>query len=175
MADHIDIQDKAFEVYPTEPWNFERLKDRCFICQPAVFFRRRMVGHHGLLDESLNYCMDYEYWLRLGRAGVKFDYLEEKIAGSRLYTENKTLGMRVKVHREINNMFRRKFGKVPDRWLMNYAHAVVEKTKYGAVRSKLFVVLVALVSIFASMKWNKTISQSMLREIRPWFDIFGKV
>ena len=78
MADHIDRDDKAFEAYPSEPWNFERLKDACFICQPATFFRRRVVEQHGLLDDNLHYCMDYEFWLRLGKAGVRFGYLEEQ-------------------------------------------------------------------------------------------------
>jgi glycosyltransferase involved in cell wall biosynthesis len=75
MADHIDRDDLAFEAYTTEPWSFDRLKDVCFICQPAAFFRRRVIEQHGLLDETLHYCMDYEYWLRLGKAGVRFGYL----------------------------------------------------------------------------------------------------
>lgn len=79
MADHIDIDDQPFENYPTEAWDFERLKQTCIICQPALFFRRKVVEEHGLLDESLNYCMDYEYWLRLGKAGVRFAYLEKNL------------------------------------------------------------------------------------------------
>ena len=38
MADHIDRNDQAFEPYPTEPWDYDRLQKTCFICQPALFF-----------------------------------------------------------------------------------------------------------------------------------------
>jgi glycosyltransferase involved in cell wall biosynthesis len=52
MADHIDENDNAFEAYPSEPWNFERLKDTCFICQPATFFRRRVIEKYGFLNDN---------------------------------------------------------------------------------------------------------------------------
>jgi glycosyltransferase involved in cell wall biosynthesis len=158
MADHIDLDDKAFESYPTEPWDFERLQETCFICQPALFFRRRVVEKHGLLDASLNYCMDYEYWLRLGTKGVRFAYLEEKLAGSRLYADNKTLGARVKVHLEINDMFKKLLGKVPGSWLFNYAHAVVE-SKTDQSKSPRWFKLKLLVSVVgAAWRWNGKIS-----------------
>lgn len=57
--------------------------------------------------------MGYEYWLRLGRAGTRFAYLAEKLAGSKLCADDKTLRSRVKVRREINDMFKKLFGKVP--------------------------------------------------------------
>lgn len=126
MADHIDRDDRAFEPYPTEPWNFERLASRCFICQPAAFFRRRVVEAHGMLDERLRFCMDYEYWIRLAQRGARFSYLEEKLAGSRLYPETKTLGSRVAAHAEINDMLAERLGRVPLRWLANYAYAEVD-------------------------------------------------
>ena len=168
MADHIDLNDKPFENYPTEPWNFERLQATCFICQPALFFRRRVVESHGLLDESLNYCMDYEYWLRLGQAGVRFGYLEEKLAGSRLYADNKTLGSRVKVHREINDMFKKRFGRVPDRWLFNYAHAAVEAGMTRDASPKLFAMKVGLQSMISALWWNHHVSFAMLRTSLAW-------
>lgn len=168
MADHVDLKDHAFEPYPTEPWNFERLQETCFICQPALFFRRRVVGTHGVLDESLNYCMDYEYWLRLGKAGVCFGYLEEKLAGSRLYANNKTLGSRVKVHGEINDMFNRLFGRVPDKWLFNYAHTVVESKINPQLHSKRFVLEVGMSSILAALRWNKRITIAMLKMVTRW-------
>jgi glycosyltransferase involved in cell wall biosynthesis len=167
MADHIDLYDNAFESYPTEPWDFKRLQETCFICQPALFFRRRVVSQYGLLDESLNYCMDYEFWLRLGKDGARFAYLEEKLAGSRLYAENKTLGARVKVHKEINDMFKKKFGRVPDRWIFNYAHALVdEKQSSTGVKATSF--RLGIISISTALKWNKSISKSMRQTIYAW-------
>jgi len=168
MADHIDLEDKAFESYPSGPWDFERLKETCFICQPALFFRRHVVEKHGLLNESLNYCMDYEYWLRLGKAGVRFAYLEEKLAGSRLYAENKTLGARVKVHEEINDMFKKSFAKVPDIWLFNYAHAVVESKIDRRLHSKRFVFEIGLRALLASLRWNRSFSADMQNRIIMW-------
>jgi glycosyltransferase involved in cell wall biosynthesis len=161
MADHIDLSDYAFEAYPTEPWNFPRLMDTCFICQPATFFRRRVVDQHGLLDEKLRFCMDYEYWLRLAKAGVHFAYMEEKLAGSRLYAENKTLGSRVKVHAEINDMQKTLFGKVPDRWLWNYTHAVVEAKLDRSRSPRWFDLYMLIVAMKAALYWNGQIAPGM--------------
>ena len=168
MADHIDTDDYPFESYPTEPWDFERLKETCFICQPALFFRRRVVDAQGFLDESLNYCMDYEYWLRLGRAGVRFAYIEEKLAGSRLYADNKTLGSRVKVHREINDMFKKLFGTVPDRWLFNYAHSVAESTTDRGQYPRRFMLKLFVTSLGAALRWNRSVSPEMKNTIAEW-------
>ena len=169
MADHIDREDNAFEAYPTEPWSFERLHQTCFICQPALFFRRKVVEDYGLLDESLNYCMDYEYWLRLGLNSVRFDYLEAKLAGSRLYADNKTLGSRVKVHKEINDMLKKRLGKVPDRWLFNYAHVVV-RDRTGTVNhsSKKIMFELAIRSFLAALRWNHGVTKAMRQVLYSW-------
>lgn len=168
-ADHIDLEDQAFEPYPTEPWNFKRLQETCFICQPALFFRRSVVEQHGLLDASLNYCMDYEYWLRLGKAGVRFGYLQEKLAGSRLYVDNKTLGARVKVHKEINDMFKKLFGRVPDRWLFNYAHAVVEDNSMQKIIGNPWICIhLCVQSFFSALRWNRSVSSFMWKTIYYW-------
>lgn len=168
MADHIDQENKAFESYPTEPWNFKRLQEICYICQPALFFRRRVVEKYGLLDETLNFCMDYEYWLRLGMAGAKFGYLKKKLAGSRLYFENKTLSCRIEVHKEINDVFINLFGKVPDRWLCNYAHAVVERKVDRRKRPLFFMLRLLSSTANAAWAWNGKISKSMKRTFIQW-------
>lgn len=172
MAEHIDENDQSFEDYPSEPWNFERLKDTCFICQPAAFFRRRVVEKHGLLDDNLNFCMDYEFWLRLGKAGVQFEYIEVKLAGSRLYPQNKTLGSRVKVHAEINDVLKKLFGKVPDRWLWNYTHAVVEEKVDRSRRPRRFALQMLIVAIMAAWRWNGTVSpETNIKEL--WRQFLG--
>ena len=165
LADYIDVDDRPFDTYPTEPWDFERLKETCFICQPALFFRRSVVDKFGLFDESLNYCMDYEYWLRLGKSGERFAFLEEKLAASRLYAENKTMSAKVKVCTEINNMFIRHFGEVPDKWLVMYAFAVVTQGDPGKNHITGIRIRAAAYSILSALRWNKRITLSMLRNL----------
>ena len=167
-ANHIDEEDRIIQPYPTEPWNVDRLKETCYLCQPAVFFRRRVVTRFGLLDERLNYCMDYEYWLRLAYGGANFSRVTKVLAGSRLYADTKTLGSRVKVHEEINTMMLRRFGQVPDRWLFNYAHVVLESQGMKRADYWLFVPALVVLSLYASLRWNKMVSKSMQSSMWQW-------
>jgi glycosyltransferase involved in cell wall biosynthesis len=154
MADHIDRDDRVLNAYRTQPWNYERLKKECFICQPAAFIRRRAIEKYGLLDDSLRYCMDYEYWLRLGKSGARFAYLEEKLAGSRLHPETKTLGARVQVHEEINDMLKRTLGSVPTGWILNYAYALAD-ARSGSGQTPLARRLKAFpAAVRALWRWN---------------------
>jgi glycosyltransferase involved in cell wall biosynthesis len=125
-SDHIDEKDRVIGPYPTEPWDYDRLFEACFLCQPGVFFRRQLVNQAGLLDPNLQFCMDYELWLRYGRF-TNFCYLQEKLAGSRLYENTKTLGQAVAVHNEINDMFKARLGKVPRRSIYTFARIVAQQ------------------------------------------------
>jgi len=166
-GNHIDEQDRVIEPYPTEDWDFERLKERCFLCQPAVFFRRRMVERFGPLGVRWHYALDYEYWLRLGKSGARFARIGALLAGSRLHAETKTLGSRVKVHAEVNDMLRSLFGRVPDRWLSNYAHAVLDDRGVPR-RSARFLLEVAALTWWSALRWNHRISPGMLRLGSQW-------
>ncbi len=167
-AYHINESDQPIEPYPTEAWNADRLRETCYLCQPAVFFRRRVVRQFGLLDERLNYCMDYEYWLRLSEGGARFSYLEQFLAGSRLYAETKTLGSRVSVHREINNMMRERFGKVPDRLIFNYARAILNSKGLNRQTPFRYAPSVLVLSIIYSFQWNRGVSLSLFKIVFQW-------
>lgn len=174
-ANHIDENDSIIEAYYTEQWNFERFKEVCYLSQPAVFFRRDMIKKFGLLDETLNYCMDYEYWMRLALGGAAFVYLPEYFAGSRLYQDNKTLGARLEVHEEINNMLKKKLKKVPNRWLSNYAHvkaSVYPTWKHPRWR---FVLLSSFLTLLASIRWNKSVNLALLVMVLRWLSSSLKV
>ncbi len=126
-ADHIDQDGRVLGPYPVEPWNLTRMKRTCTFCQPAVFFRRRVVERFGGLDESLHYCLDYEYWLRLGMGGARYMPVDKTLACSRVYGQTKTHGSRPDAYRETCEMLSRVLGRTPGNWLMGYGGAVAER------------------------------------------------
>ena len=169
-ADHIDSNGTVIEPYYTEDWDYDRLKEVCFLCQPSVFFKRRLIKEAGLFDSSLRYCMDYEYWLRLG-AITPFARLNKKLAGSRMYKENKSLGSRVAVHQEMNDMLKKRLGEVPDRWIYNYAHAVVDQKGYKRgtpVENLKYVLLIVGISIVSFVRWRHGLPVNALATMSKW-------
>lgn len=167
-ANHIDTDDNVLEPYYTEDWDMERLREICFICQPSVFFRRGIVEKYGMLDETLHFCMDYEYWLRLANKGVRFSRIPTLIAGSRLHQDTKTLSSKVKVHAEINDMLKKKLGYVPDRWLSNYAHIITDEVSNIPRENWKFPLVIALRLFLGSIKWNKKINKSVRTQGFLW-------
>jgi glycosyltransferase involved in cell wall biosynthesis len=167
-ANHIGLNDEVLEPYPTEDWNPGHLVDVCYICQPAAFFRRRVVDRFGGLDESLYYNMDYEYWLRLAMGGAQAKRLPVLTAGSRMYPENKTLKSRARKHYEMNDMFIKIMGVVPERWVFNYAHAVLDDYRLPRTARFRFSVAVSILSIWSSFHWNHRVPRNILVTCRRW-------
>jgi glycosyltransferase involved in cell wall biosynthesis len=166
---HIDAGDVVLEPYPTEDWNFDRLQDRCYLCQPAVFLRRHVFERHGYLDEALRYCMDYEYWLRLALGGARFARIPHRLAATRVYSTTKTAGSRVKVHAEINGMLSRRLGRTPDRWIFNYAHVLMAESPIGRKLAGLpFACAVSALACIAALRWNRRISAAAIRTMIGW-------
>jgi glycosyltransferase involved in cell wall biosynthesis len=103
-----------------------RLQQEDGILQPALFMRRSVVEKVGLLRNDLHYCMDYEYWIRCVKAGIRFAHVEENFALARYHGENKTFGMRGNSYAEVCSMLKHHFGYVNHRWLKRYAEFLVE-------------------------------------------------
>ncbi len=104
-------------------WRFQQEDG---ILQPALFMRRSVIERVGLLRNDLHYCMDYEYWIRCVKAGIKFVYLDKVLANARYHISNKTYGMRGKSYSEVCDMMREHFGYVNHTWIKRYAEFLVE-------------------------------------------------
>lgn len=165
QADHVDIDGVAYERFPSEAWNPARLSAACYICQPALFLRRRAIERVGLLNADLHFCMDYEYWLRMARAGLAVREIPAKLAASRMYPANKTMRSRVRMHAEINTMLRDHLTVTPDRWLFNYGHAVAGCVTRRERHRRTYGALMVLGALFAAVRWNGRIGKPMMRGI----------
>jgi glycosyltransferase involved in cell wall biosynthesis len=168
-AVHIDADDRLTGSYPVEEWSIERLKLVCFLCQPAVFFRRRVIERFGPFDARLHYCMDYEYWLRLGLRGARFVHVPVRFAASRVHDATKTRTRLREAHTETNDMLHERIGHVPDNWLWNYAHAVLDARGIARSADRGYLLRAALLTAAASFRWNGFPSMSLLRGTASWF------
>jgi glycosyltransferase involved in cell wall biosynthesis len=131
LADFIDDEDHWIAAYPVEPWNYARLLETCFVCQPACFFRRPVLKRFGPFDQTLHYAMDYEYWLRVG-AIVHFHFLPKKLAGSRCHALAKTFHRSRDAHGETILILQRYHsGRIPPRWIIAYARHCGENQLRG--------------------------------------------
>jgi hypothetical protein len=68
-------------------FSYRRLKQICYLVQPAVFVRRRALSG-GVADESYHYAMDWELWLRLG-LDHRFLRIDRVLAVDRTHPERK--------------------------------------------------------------------------------------
>ncbi len=127
----IDEQDEVLREFRAKSWRCRRLRRKCFLCQPSVFFRRRVVERCGFLDPRWYFWMDYEFWLRLEAAGCRFARVPVRLGGHRVHPHNKRLGNpslenRLQAAIEINNLLRETLGTVPSRWILHYGRTMVE-------------------------------------------------
>ena len=119
---YIDRDGAALNKFDSMPFNIATLAERCYIFQPAAFIRTCVFKKLGGLDESLQMCMDYEYWIRIGKE-YRVEYIPgEHLANSRVYAETKTLSRTPEAYEEGIKVVRKYYGKVSDAWFYGYAH-----------------------------------------------------
>ena len=153
----VDKQGEIIERYYTEPFNLKRLREICFICQPTVFLRKDVLKLAGYLDEKLDFCMDYEYWLRIAQKN-EVGFLGEYLANSRVYDETKSIGQRTEVIEEIISMLKNMNNRVERKWFQTYAeHRLVYLYKISR-NSFLFKVLWVFLVFYKSLTVNRNFS-----------------
>jgi glycosyltransferase involved in cell wall biosynthesis len=76
--------------YRTEEYDFAKLAWFNFICQPSTFFTREAYAAVGGLDETLQFAMDYDLWIRIGKL-YPSRYLPRYLSTYRLHEGSKTI------------------------------------------------------------------------------------
>jgi glycosyltransferase involved in cell wall biosynthesis len=71
------------------------------IPQPAAFFRREAVRKVGPLDARWNYCMDWDYWIRIGLSGLGVSKVPQTLARYRVHGGSKTIKELIKLREEM--------------------------------------------------------------------------
>lgn len=85
----------------TIPGLLLRDEDKPFnLPQPGVFWRRSLHDLLGVLDESLHFCMDFEFWLRLIESGRRPTLLNTELATYRLHESSKSCAAPIGFTRE---------------------------------------------------------------------------
>lgn len=116
FQNYVILYKNILRNYPT----FSKLSVANYIIQPSTFWRRSLHKEIGVFDESLRYCMDYDFWLRaitkyplfvtktvlskfrihgLSKGGSQYEkqFKEEHVVLKR-YTNNKILLALHKIH-----------------------------------------------------------------------------
>jgi len=105
----IDVQGKIFRLRREIEFSyFILLYHRVlYIPTTSTFFRRRIVDEGHLLDEGLQYAMDFEFFVKLANCGYRFQHIPVVLGDFRLQPNSKTSLMSHKQLEEVNAVMMR--------------------------------------------------------------------
>ena len=116
----IDEHGAPARRYPTLPFDPKVLERDCFICQPASFFRASAYRRCGL-DPDVDPSFDYDLWIRMTQRGLRFAFIPDYLANSRIHAGALTIRRREKVFHSSMGLLKRHYGYVPFPWVFGYA------------------------------------------------------
>ena len=123
-AEEINAATGLLQRYPTLPPEFgvEGFLSHCFICQPAVLFRRSMAAMLGPFDPQWQAAFAFDTWFRaFASFPHRIGYLPHLQGCTRLHKDTITSQQRSRVALEATALISRKFGAGPATQLHNYA------------------------------------------------------
>lgn len=103
----LDVQSRVTNNFVQDiPTNYY-LRHYCCIAQETTYWRSSVWEQLGPLDETLQFAMDYEYWLRAIERGYSFYLIPSYTGGFRNYAENKTNSWIDVYRRDMRTLYRR--------------------------------------------------------------------
>jgi glycosyltransferase involved in cell wall biosynthesis len=95
----IDHENTIMLIHPALPiFHYSILKKRDFIFQPSTFFKRDIIDNYHL-DNHLQYVMDYDFWLKIGK-DTKFYHIPKILSCFRRHASSKTVSQSLKMKKE---------------------------------------------------------------------------
>jgi len=89
-ANYCDANGASIGSYRTAEFDLDKLASANIICQPATFFRRNVLEAVGGLDDTLQFAMDYDLWVRIGQR-FSCTHIPQRLATYRLHEASKTI------------------------------------------------------------------------------------
>ena len=115
----IDEDSRPLSPYPSLPFDASVLTRDCFICQPAAFIRAKAY-HECPLNPQQRFSFDYDLWIRMAAQGVRFAYIKEHLANTRMHGGALTLSARAQIFHASMGLLRRHYGYIPFSWIFGY-------------------------------------------------------
>lgn len=95
------------------PFSFKcSLMEGIGISNQAAFWKRELFEKYGYLSTSLEFAMDFEWWLRLGHKNVKFYFIKEYLGCLRIHSETKSSTILKEIGLPERVRIRQKYGLI---------------------------------------------------------------
>lgn len=141
-GDYIIIDQSGKEIQSFVVWYKQLLRSTKFswllhitnyIIQPSTFWRRSVFSQIGFFDQSLRYCMDYDFWLRLMKLHQPL-YIPEPLSKFRIHSQSKGGSQFDKQFRE-ERLVERRYSK--NSWLniLHNIHSSLTVLAYNVIKS----------------------------------------
>lgn len=162
-AYYTDEKGNIIEACPTRPFRYENLAVASPMCQPSVFYKRKVLLDAGLLNIELHYTMDYDLWLRIGK-GCEIRQIPAYLATYRLHSESKTVAEShsILMQKEILDTVQRYFGRVPVNRVFAYCYYRVREWLPSFLRQRKAIIIP--LSILLTLKEYLVLNKGVRRE-----------
>jgi hypothetical protein len=87
----IDESSAVNDLWISPEFHLTELFFRCYIAQPATFWRRSKTSSVGEFNAAMHYAFDYQMWLRMAAAGLLFSRVPLTLAQHRKADGTKTV------------------------------------------------------------------------------------
>lgn len=127
----IDENSQITSTYYVAHADHQKLFHGCMICQPAVFMRKQVLDEVRGVDESLQFCMDYDLWIRISRSH-EIGYSPHYLANARTHDACKTSTSWSTVGiREVIRTIAAHYSNISNTWLSTYLDFHREEGIFG--------------------------------------------